>query len=63
MSNDDNRLPAEEDATETKADEPSAGRRAAITKLAYASPVVAGLLLTGKSSHAQSFNPPPPPGS
>ena len=37
----------------------SAGRRDAVAKLAYASPVVAGLLF---SKRAAAFSPPAPPG-
>lgn len=40
---------------------PSASRRDAVTKLAYASPVLASLLFTSRTQ-AQVFSPPPPPG-
>lgn len=41
----------------------SQGRRAAVTKLAYASPVIAGILFSQRATvQAGSHPPPPPPG-
>jgi len=37
------------------------GRRDAVSKLAYATPVIAGLLFSKSASAATSLPPPPPP--
>ena len=46
------------DAAPERDEQISDGRRDAVTKLAYASPLVAGLLF---SKRAAAFSPPPPP--
>ena len=49
----------QESPAEVKGDEIVKGRRDAVAKLTYASPVIAGLLFSKK---AAAFSPPPPPG-
>jgi len=51
---------SEAPATENNAgaEQPAKGRRDAVAKLAYASPVMMGLLF---SKRAAAFSPPPPP--